>query len=260
MCLTRYIPFRALQDILTKEIVTALDVELVSGERGRHQRARFRDPEAGEAFYRGLAQFNKFDETSNSRARSYFEQVTRLEPDSILGYVQLALARQQEVLMGWSNDSAASIENMGALLEQALVESPEIDSPCYTLGWYQMFDERPLVAIENLKRSIRLIPVVTAPRASVLGTCYRNSGQLDLAVSALEEAVQIDPAFNFARVVLASCYSEMNSKTEAKREVGEILRRDNTYTVSRYTSPNLYRNKKTIDKWPGALRKAGLPE
>ena len=39
----------AVQDELTREIVTALDVELVSGEKGRHQRSRIKNPEAGDA-------------------------------------------------------------------------------------------------------------------------------------------------------------------------------------------------------------------
>ena len=77
----------AVQDELTKEIVTAMDVELVSGEKGSHQRSRVKNPEAREALYRGTAQFYKFDETSHARAKKYFEQFTQLEPDSILGYV-----------------------------------------------------------------------------------------------------------------------------------------------------------------------------
>ena len=34
----------AVQDALTREIVTALEVELVSGEKGRHQRDRVKNP------------------------------------------------------------------------------------------------------------------------------------------------------------------------------------------------------------------------
>ena len=283
-----------LQDEMAGEIVAALDVELVSGERARHQRARIRNPEAGEAFYRGLAHFNRFTPEDNARAKKYFDEVTHLEPESILGYIQLAQNFQQEILMGWSVDTPSAIAQMGALVDRALEldahdpsalgfagmhqlllgnhedsirfgeravnAAPEMDGPYYTLGWYQMFSHMPAEAIENLKRSMNLIPVVTAPRLSVLGTCYRNSDQMDLAVLALEESVRRDPTFTFARAVLASTYAAIGDLGSAQREVREILRIDPAYSVTRYTEPNLYRDKNQKTIWADALRSAGLPD
>jgi len=52
----------------------------------------------------------------------------------------------------------------------------------------------------------------------------------------------------------------MGREQEAKQQVAEILRIEPTYTIARYTTPNLYRNKKTMEKWAESLRKAGLPE
>ena len=284
----------AVQDELTREIVTALDVALVSGERGRHQRDRVKNPEAREALYRGMAQFYKFDETSHPQAKMFFEQFTRLEPDSILGYVWQAQMCQMEIFMGWSEDRDLSLKNMEVLLEkalkiderdplalghagmhqlflgnhdqsiafakQALVEAPGMDSPYYSLGWFQMFNETPLEGIENLKRALRLSPVETAPRSTILGTAYRNAGQLELAVATLEKTVKRFPAFISGRVALTSCYVLMGKEKEAKQEAREILRRDPAYTIARYTTPNLYRNKETMEKWAESLRKAGIPD
>lgn len=284
----------AVQDELTKEIVTALDVELVSGEKGRHQRSRVKNPEAREALYRGMAKFYKFDETSHAQAKMFFEQFTRLEPDSILGYVWQAQMCQVEIFMGWSEDKDSSLKNMEVLLakalkiddrdplalghagmyqlflgnhdqsiafaKQALAEAPGMDSPYYSLGWFQMFNETPLEGIENLKRAMRLSPVVTAPRSTILGTAYRNAGQLELAVATLENTVKRFPAFISGRVALTSCYVLMGKEQKAKQEAREILRRDPAYTIARYTTPNLYRNKETMEKWAESLRKAGIPD
>jgi len=284
----------AVQDELTREIVTALDVELVSGEKGRHQRNRIKNPEAREALYRGMAKFYKFDETSHAQAKTFFEQFTRLEPDSILGYVWQAQMCQIEIFMGWGEDKSSSLKNMKVLLdkalkiddrdplalghagmyqlfmgnhdqsiayaEQALAEAPGMDSPYYSLGWFQMFNDNPLEGIENLKRAMRLSPIVTAPRSAILGTAYRNAGQLELAVATLENTVKRFPAFISGRVALTSCYVLMGKEQEAKQEACEILRRDPAYTVARYTTPNLYRNKETMEKWAETLRKAGIPD
>ena len=284
----------SLQDELTKEIVTALDVKLISGARGQHQRNRFTHPEAGEALYRGIAQFYLFHETSNAQARVHFEMFTQLEPDSTLGYEWLAQLCQREVFLGWGGDSGTSLRNMGACIEkamkindrdpmvlgcasmhqlllgkhdksidyakQALVEAPGMDSPYYTLGWSQMFNDMPLEGIENLKLSMKLSPVLTAPRASILGTCYRNAGQYELAVFTLEDVVKRFPAFISGRVALVSCYSLMGKAQEAKQAASEVLRLDPTYTITRYTTPNRYRDKATMKKWAESLRKAGIPE
>ena len=284
----------AVQDELTKEIVTAMDVELVSGEKGSHQRSRVKNPEAREALYRGTAQFYKFDETSHARAKKYFEQFTQLEPDSILGYVWQAQMCQIEIFMGWCKHRDVSLKKMGEVLEkafeiddrdplalghagmhqlflgnhdqsvafakQAVAEAPGMDSPYYSLGWFQMFNETPLAGIENLKRAIRLSPIETAPRSTILGTAYRNAGQLDFAVATLENTVKRFPAFVSARVALTSCYVLMGKEQESKKEAREILRRDPSYTIERYTTPNLYKNKETMEKWAEALRKAGIPD
>jgi len=284
----------AVQDELTKEIVTALDVELVSGERGRHQRSRVKNPEAREVLYRGMAQLYKFDEASHHQAKMFFEQFTRLEPNSILGYVWQAQMCQMEIFMGWSEDKDSSLKNMEVLIEkalkidgrdplalghagmhqlflgnhdqsiafakQAVAEAPGMDSPYYSLGWFQMFNETPVEAIENLKRALRLSPVETAPRTTILGTAYRNAGQLELAVATLENTVKRFPAFISARIALTSCYVLMGKEQEAKQEAREILRRDPAYTIARYTTPNLYRNKETMEKWAESLRKAGIPD
>jgi len=128
------------------------------------------------------------------------------------------------------------------------------------LGWVQMFNETPLEGLANLKRGMRLCPTVTADRFARLGTAYRNAGQLELAVATLESSVKRFPAFISGRVALASSYSLMGKAREAKQEVAEIIRSDPTYTIARYTSPNLYRDKNTMKQWAESLRKAGLPE
>jgi len=201
---------------------------------------------------------------------------------------------QVEIFMGWSESKEASLKNMEALVEKALqvddrdplalghagmhqlflgnhdqaiafakralAAAPGMDSPYYSLGWFQMFDDNPVDAIENLKRALRLSPVETAPRSTILGTAYRNAGQLELAVDTLEKTVKRFPAFISARVALTSTYSLMGKKQDAEREAQELLRRDPAYTVTRYTTPNLYRNQESMEEWAESLRIAGIPD
>ena len=101
---------------------------------------------------------------------------------------------------------------------------------------------------------------MTAPRSAILGTAYRNAEQLELAVVTLGNTVKRFPAFISGRVALTSCYVLMGREQKAKQEAREILRRDPAYTIARYTTSNLYRNKETLEKWAESLRKAGIPD
>ena len=129
----------AVQDELTKEIVTALDVELVSGERGRHQRSRVKNPEAREALYRGMAQSYKFDSASHAQAKMFFEQFTRLEPDSILGYVWQAQMCQIEVFLGRREDKDSALKNMEMFVEKALKIDDKDPLALGHAGMHQVF-------------------------------------------------------------------------------------------------------------------------
>ena len=114
-----------------------------------------------------------------------------------------------------------------AFAKQALAQAPGMDSPYYSLGWFQMFNDTPLEGIENIRRAMRLSPILTAPRTTILGTAYRNAGQLELAVATLENTVQQFPAFISGRVALTTCYVLMGKGwKQNKRRVkycGETL-------------------------------------
>ena len=147
-----------------------------------------------------------------------------------------------------------------ALAQNGVEAAPEVGSSHYTLGWYQLFNDQPAAGAESLLRSIRLTPLPSAPQWSVLGTCYRNLGNLKQAAVTLRQSVSADPGFAYARIVLASIYQMLGNNTGAGEQIREALEIVPSYTVRRYVEPNLYRNKSTILPWAEALSKAGLPE
>jgi hypothetical protein len=46
----------------------------------------------------------------------------------------------------------------------------------------------------------------------------------------------------------------------ARREVACTLKMEPTYTVERFISPNLYRDKTVMDRCAEVLRRAGMPD
>mgnify|MGYP003541779973 CR=1 FL=1 len=73
-------------------------------------------------------------------------------------------------------------------------------------------------------------------------------------------------ARSFLCRVVRESFSDVIAITEAgdlesaRREVARTLRMDPTYTVKRFISPNLYRDKTVMDRCAEVLRSAGMPE
>ena len=282
-----------LQDDLTSEIVTAMDVELVSGEQGRYQRQRYRSEKAGEALYRGIYHHHQFERTAMNAARRYYEELIELEPDSVLGYVWLVSAWSFALLVRWASPEKAlpiMKENIDKALAidandpQALIGdtyysvlcgdldhgleaagkavqvAPSVEEAWFALGWAQMLDGATNSAIRCLERSARLCPVMRRVHWGVLGTAYRNAGRYEEAIETFKGCIRRFPDFVYGHSGLAVAYGLNGDDELAAREVAEVLRQDPTYTIERFTNPNLYRDKSIMDVSAEALRKAGMPE
>jgi TolB-like protein len=82
-----------IQDEITEEIVTAMDIKLVQGEAARFMRKALTNPSALEASYRGwYALYHGTGKQDVFEAQRLFEEVVRLQPESPLGYASAALA------------------------------------------------------------------------------------------------------------------------------------------------------------------------
>jgi adenylate cyclase len=282
-----------LQDDLTGEIVTAMDVKLVSGEQGLYRRQRYRSAKAGDALYQGIYHHNQFERAAMNTARRYFKELIELEPDSVLGYgwmvnawafalvVQWATPEKALPLMKENIDKALAIDindpqaligdtyysvicgDLDHALEaagNAVQIAPSFEEAWFALGWAQMLDGATNSAIRCLERSARLCPIMRTVHWGVLGTAYRNAGRYEEAIEVFKGCIRRFPDFIYGHSGLAVAYALNGDDDLAAREVAEVLRQDPTYTIERFVNPNLYRDKSIMDVSAEALRKAGMPE
>lgn len=283
----------AMQDELTGEIVTAMDVELVSGAQGKLRRARRLSPEAAEVLYKGMYCFYQYEQSANVTARKYFNTLVQLEPDSILGYVWLVSAWTFAIIVRWE-DLGLAIQNLHENVDKALAidgadpqalvgdayrrviagdldraqqsaekavqVAPNAEEAYRALGWVQMLSGDAVNAVKNVERSARLCPVMNSLHWGILATAYRNAGRYEEAVGTLQSCLKRFPDFVFAHAGLAVAYSFAGDDEMAVREVKEVLRQDPDYSIKRFVSPDFYRDKSVMAKCADALRKAGLPD
>ena len=282
----------AVQDEITEEIVTALDVELVGGESARTVRQHLRDPQALAKLYQGSELLHRFTKEDMSGARLLFEEVIRLAPDCPFGYADAAWTYYFEIERGWSDDPAASMERMSDLAYQSLdlgdvsgfsylmlghmhLMKREHDDalsmaekalevrPSCQVAWglkanILNYCEKPREAIPLAKQSIRLSPVAQTFFPEVLATAYYLCGHFEEAMTAANEALALAPDSIDSRVVLTASLVETR-RLEAAREIArEIALLDPDFTLERFSASRPYRNLAPLKQLVDALRRAGV--
>jgi adenylate cyclase len=248
----------AVQDEITREIVAALDVKLLRGEQATVWRQSLRRPEALDAYYRGLDYLNRITREANDEAVRCFEQVTRLEPDSPLGYLGTAWTHLSASRYGWSDSAPESLQRAAQLARKAL----ELDEFCADahalLGYHHLLAHahdqaiaaaeravalspnhadnaanlaciyavasRPAEAVALMQRAIRLSPIYPAWYLNILGFGHYQSGQYDEAEKVLKLALQREPAYADCRLILAAVHHARGRMDEARREAQEVVR------------------------------------
>lgn len=281
-----------LQDDLTNQIVTALDVKIASGERARKYQS-YRNADTRELLYHGIFEFRKFEHAASQDARRYFLEFIQAEPDAIEGYSWLLITYAFAVVVGWEppqealpqlrtwvdralavnpeDGFALSGDGMykvlagdlhGALksLDRAVEVEPNLDDAWMFRGWNLMFLGEAEEAVASLERAKRLSPIPNSTRYGVLGTALRNAGRYDEAVATFKECIQRFPDFIYAHTSLAVVYGMMGNLEGAQSEVRRTLEIDPTYTVERFVTPNLYLTPDVMQRCGEVLSAAGMPE
>ncbi len=282
----------AVQDEITEQVVTAMDVALVGGEGARTCRQHLRDPHALAQLYQGWEFMYRFTREDMAKARGLFEDVIRLAPDCPFGYVFVAWTHYFDVERRWSAAPTESLEQMAefarraielgdvsgfsslmlahmhlmkrehdtalALGDQALKERPSCQG-AYTLKANVLnYCAQPQEAIALAKQAIRLSPVSQTWFPEVLAKAYYLSGRFEEAITAANQALALAPDSVDARLVLAAALIE-TKRLDAAQEAGrEILSIDPGFTLTRFSASQPYRDAAPLQRLVNSLQQAGL--
>jgi adenylate cyclase len=272
----------AVQDEITEEIVTALDIKLLRGEQARVWRKSLKNPEARELFYRGREKVNRSTKESLAEARQLFEQVIELEPDSPLGYVGAAQTHWFDAWRGFSKDPARSFKRAAALAQKAIVLDDSSADAHIVLGWIYlikrqfekaiaegeravgispngadialgaaiifMFSSRPNEAIILVKKAMRLNPIPPAVYFNILGVSYRESKQYEESISTLKEGIARDLEHVQSRYALVTTYCATEQYEEARAEAREIFKIDPRFNLEQYTKRLPYKDREVNER------------
>ena len=287
----------ALQDDITKEVMTALQVKLTTGEQARVYGKGTDKLEAYLKLLQGREHYRRGTKEDNILARRVFEEVIALDPKYAIAYRFLSGTHHADLAFGTSKSPKQSIARAIELAKRAiaiddsLAEGHGFLGFLYTLtGQYEKGIEeaeravaldpnsadahihlgavlhnagRREEAIPIIKRAIRLNPIAPAMYFVVLGRTYRSLGRYEEAIEACKNAVQRNPDFLFAHVILAATYSLTGKEEQARAAGKEVLRIDPNFSLDSFGKRReklIGDNKTELKLFIDALRKAGLPD
>ena len=283
----------AIQDAIAEEIVTALDVKLVSGESARTLRKAIRNPDALEAYYRGWQTLFGTKKSDIFESQAHFEETIRLEPESPLGYALAAWTHWWAIFRGLTEDTAQSLEYatelarkavdleditglphlMMALIhlhksehdkalieaEQAVLARPSCDLSYAAKAYILNYLGRPAEATELANYAMRLAPVHPLPFYQVvLASAQYSSGNYEEAVKMARDALRNDKEYLDALLILAGANAALNHMEDAARAAAEVYQVKPDFTLEKFARTQPYKNPETLEQLLITLRKSGL--
>ena len=283
----------AIKDI-TQEILTALQVELTRGEQARVSSRGTNNLKAYLKLLQGHEKWLQMNRENNALARKLSEESIALDRDYALAYVSLVATHIVDVFLGSSKSPKDSMKQAIALNKKALalddslpnahsqlgilyamsrqhdkgvaeaergVELNPNSAPAHDLlGMTLAYAGRREEAIPMYKKAIRLEPLAPGKYFYHLGWAYLFTGQCDDAIAACEEALRRASNNLFAHLDVTAAYSMCGREEEARKAAAGVLRINPHFSCDSHAKRSApYKNQADVDRYIGALRKAGLP-
>jgi tetratricopeptide (TPR) repeat protein len=118
----------------------------------------------------------------------------------------------------------------------------------------------PELGLQRIRKAMRLCPVLPPWFYVHWGQTCRVLGNIDESIEAFQEMLRQDPDQLEGHLGLTGIFSESRDMKKAKEHAHEVLRIDSSFSINRYFSNIAFRDQSIITKFAEALSKAGLPE
>lgn len=267
-------------DNVVSDVLTSMNVKLVSGEEARIWHKTLTDLKSLEVFYRGIDNFFLMTKDSLSSAKRDFERVAQHHPDLALGPTWIALTYWYEYQRGWAESPKEAHLQARRWAEKA-VESEDFDGQAHTVLSHvylleKEFDKaleagrtavrtRPncahangffanvlhycgndSVALRHINLAIQYAPMHPPLFDYILAAVSRACGAMDEATKAAETSLRSNPTDLAAIALLAVLASEQDQHQLAADYFKKLLAIDPDFTPLRYAEHQPYRERATV--------------
>jgi adenylate cyclase len=289
----------AVQDEITRKIVTEMGVKLVWGEMMRSLRHATDNHQAADYYLQADKFYNRFEKESNARARELLLKAIELDPNyaratAFLGYCYLLDARY-----GWVKDRdrsfkmaeelarravaiddnmylghalLASIYVEKRLFDQAIAEAeraletePGNAVAIYIQGELMVKVGKPEEGLVLLKKAMRLAPYPPPYFMHWAGHANYLAGRYEAAITEYRKVIARQPHGNLGCISwgwLITSYMELGREEEARAEARKLLEQNLNFSIKTQISIQKqgFKDQSIFERRIELLRKAGLPE
>jgi tetratricopeptide (TPR) repeat protein len=242
----------ALQDKITRKIVSALAVQLTAADEKQVAGKETDSAEAYDAFLKGWAHYWRVTPDDYVQAVSYFEKAVELDPNYSRAYAALAAIYWRAAKRGWMLSLGLSyweaVEKARQYLQEAMKDPTvlahfvasdmhrdeaqhqeaitdatraivlDANDPLAYLAMARalIFAGSPAEAADSIKKAMRLDPHYPPEYLYILGWAQFGMERFEEAAASLEQATQRNPDNEWPFIHLAATYGQLGREQEAK--------------------------------------------
>ena len=279
----------AVQDDITKNIITAMQVELTEGERIRAIARGTNNLEAYLKYLQAMEKVGQANVESIALAKQLAREAIALDPQYGMAYTALASASLWDIWLGTSQSPKQTLAKCTELLQKAIeldsanAEIHSLLSWTYeiegkhdqavakakhavalnpnsalahqVLGQALRFAGRYEQSIPEYKKAIRLNPIPPATYFWGMGMSFSQIGQHEEAIKWCKKAVELAPDVFAAHLFLTVVYSRAGRQTEARAHAVEVMRTNPEFSTEEWAKKV---QKGHRQEWIDLMRRAGL--
>ena len=275
----------AVQDEITKEIITAMQVKLTEGNQVQATAKGTENLEAYLLVLKANDLTQRSNIENNAMARKLAKEAIALDPEYAVAYRVLAETYLQDFWTDLSKPQEQLLAEAKRLLEKAIILDDNYAEAYSTLGWLYTHKRENDRAMELVKKAIslnpnsaeahfrlgkvlafarkfeeslleynfaiRLNPIPPSNYLWSLGLSYAGIYQYEKAIEWCGKAVKQEPDDLTGRIMMTAIYSLSGNEEKAQSEAREVIRINPNFSLDRFA-------KRASPKLIEALRKAGL--
>jgi len=284
----------ALQDEITKNIITALRVQLTDGELALFASKGTKYLESYLKLLQAREPFYTLTKEGNAKARHLCEEAIAIDSEYAPAYVYLGATHWLDITLGSSKSPAESLKRAFSFIrkakeldessaeahsqlgwlyvmtrqhdegiaecEQAIKLAPNSANAHIWMGLALKFSGRHEEAVRYSEQALRLDPLPPQWYFRAMGAAYSWVGRYDEAFAFLKKAIQRAPDDLLTRIALTIAYIFAGQIEDARAQVAEVIKINPKYSIEQATRSLLFKEKADRERFLNALRKAGLPE
>jgi len=283
----------ALQDDITKKVITELQVILTEGEHARLWEKGTNNIDAYLKFLQGLSQ--KDSAEGNIRAIQLFEEAIVLDPQYAVAYAWLGQSHISSIRFGRGVSRKEAVKKAFELAKKVVSMDESNADGHFVLGRvyrYQKNHEKALAhldralalnpnhvdanmvkgnelttfgkyeeAISHYKRVLRVNPLQRTA-IQLLGSAYLDMEKYEEAIPYFEKVCLLNPPNVNPYLQLTQAYMGVGREDTARKTVKKVLVINPDMTVNRFKKMNahVYQDAAILEVHAELLRKAGFPE